>query len=124
MRIKLKHIDDYNRRRLEIASRYNQNLAGSRFETPRIPQDRDHVFHQYTLLCDERDATREAVLAREVACAIYYPVPLHQQKAFADTEQPVLPVTEQTARRCLSLPIFPEMTEAQISTVCEAVLNA
>jgi dTDP-4-amino-4,6-dideoxygalactose transaminase len=124
LRIKLRHIDDYNRGRLAVARRYNRLLAGSRFQTPAIPDDRDHVFHQYTVLCDERDAVREAVTAKGIACAVYYPIPLHRQKAFGHTEQPELPVTERTASRCLSLPIFPEMTEQQIETVCEAVLGA
>ena len=124
LRIKLKHIDEYNRRRLDVARAYNERLAGSRFQTPVIPEDRDHVFHQYTILCDHRDAVRETVLAGEVSCAVYYPIPLHRQKAFADTVQPELPVTEATAQRCLSLPMFPEMTEQQIATVCEAVLSA
>ena len=124
LRAKLKHIDRYNARRLAVATSYNKNLADSRYETPSIPQDRDHVFHQYTLLCDGRDAVRESLLAREIACAIYYPVPLHRQKAFADTQQPELPVTEATASRCLSLPIFPEMTDSQIAKVCEALLQA
>lgn len=124
LRIKLKHIDEYNRKRHEVAMAYNERLTGSRFQPPVIPQDRDHVFHQYTILCDNRDAVRAAVLAQEVSCAVYYPIPLHQQKAFADTVQPELPVTEATAQRCLSLPIFPEMTEQQIATVCEALLSA
>ena len=124
LRIKLKHIDDYNQRRLKVATGYNQRLADSRFTTPLIPDDRDHVFHQYTLLCDERDALRETILAQDIACAVYYPVPLHQQQAFQDSEQPELPVTEATAKRCLSFPIFPEMTAQQIDTVCEALLTA
>ena len=123
LRIKLKHIDSYNRNRRKVAESYKQLLAGSRFETPSLPEDRDHVFHQYALLCDGRDAVREALLAEQIACAIYYPVPLHQQKAFADTEQNELPVTESTAQRCLSLPVFPEMTREQIETVCEALLR-
>ena len=124
LRIKLKHIDDYNQRRLEVARSYNHLLADSRFETPAIADDRDHIFHQYTVLCDERDAVREHVIDQGVACAVYYPIPLHQQKAFADTVQPALPVTESTASRCLSLPIFPEMTGQQVETVCEAILSA
>jgi dTDP-4-amino-4,6-dideoxygalactose transaminase len=124
LRIKLKHIDEYNRERLRVARQYNQLLAGSRFETPSIPGDRDHVFHQYTLLCDDRDALRDAILAADIACAVYYPVPLHQQKAFADTRQPLLPVTESTASRCLSLPIFPEMTEQQVARVCAVMLGS
>ena len=124
LRIKLRHIDEYNRKRLDVARNYNRHLAGSRFQTPAIPDDRDHVFHQYTVLCDDRDAVREAVISQGVACAVYYPIPLHRQQAFSDTEQPELPVTEATAQRCLSLPIFPEMTEQQIETVCEALSNA
>lgn len=124
LRIKLKHIDAYNGKRLQVARAYNERLAGSRFETPVIPSDRDHVFHQYTLLCEARDAAREAIIAKGVSCAVYYPVPLHRQQAFKDTQQPVLAVTESTAQRCLSLPIFPEMSEQQIETVCEAVLSA
>jgi len=124
LRIKLKHIDEYNQQRLRVARQYNQLLAGSRFETPAIAEDRDHVFHQYTLLCDDRDALREAILAADISCAVYYPVPLHQQKAFADTTQPVLPITESTARRCLSLPIFPEMTEQQVASVCAVILGS
>jgi dTDP-4-amino-4,6-dideoxygalactose transaminase len=124
LRIKLKHIDDYNRRRLDVARRYNQQLAGSRFTTPLIPEDRDHVFHQYTLLCDGRDELRETIMAQHIACAVYYPIPLHQQQAFDNTDQPELPVTETTAQRCLSFPIFPEMTPQQIDQVCEALLSA
>ncbi len=124
LRIKLKHIDDYNQRRLEVARSYNRLLADSRFETPAIADDRDHIFHQYTVLCDERDIVREHVIAQGVACAVYYPIPLHRQKAFANTVQPALPVTESTASRCLSLPIFPEMTGQQVETVCEAMLSA
>jgi len=124
LRIKLKYIDEYNQKRLAVARSYNQRLANSRFQTPAIADDRDHVFHQYTLLCDDRDAVREHVLSQGVACAVYYPIPLHQQKVFADTTTVELPVTESSANRCLSLPIFPEMTEAQIASVCEAILSA
>jgi dTDP-4-amino-4,6-dideoxygalactose transaminase len=124
LRIKLKRIDEYNRARLRVAQNYNQLLAGSRFETPSIPDDRDHVFHQYTLLCDDREAVRKAVLARDISCAVYYPIPLHQQPVFGDISQPNLPVTEATAQRCLSLPMFPEMSQGQVASVCEAILGA
>ncbi len=124
LRVKLRHLDDYNANRLRVAQTYNRLLEASRFETPEIPGDRDHIFHQYTVLCDGRDAVREAVVGKDISCAVYYPVPLHQQKAFADTEQPSLPVTEETSLRCLSFPIFPEMTVQQIETVCEAILSA
>ncbi len=124
LRIKLRKIDAYNRNRLEIAKAYNHRLAESRFKTPTITDDRDHIFHQYTVLCDDRDSVREHVMAQGIACAVYYPIPLHQQKAFADTVQPTLPITETTSGRCLSFPIFPEMTEQQVETVCEAILSS
>lgn len=123
LRIKLKHIDDYNQNRLRVAKTYNRLLADSAVTTPPIPQDRDHVFHQYTVLADNRDAIKEHVLSKQIACAVYYPVPLHQQKAFADAAAVSLPVTEDVSRRCVSFPIFPEMTEQQIETVCQAILD-
>lgn len=124
LRIKLRHIDEYNQKRLGVAQAYNDLLTESRLQTPLIPQDRDHVFHQYTILSDERDALREAVIAQNIACAVYYPIPLHRQQAFADTLQPDLPVTELTAQRCLSLPIYPEMEMQQIEAVCAAILGS
>lgn len=124
LRIKLKHIDSYNQNRLRVAQGYNRLLAKADLLTPAIPGDRDHVFHQYTVLSERRDQIREALLAQQIACAVYYPVPLHQQKAFADTNPAALPVTESVARRCLSFPIFPEMTEDQVETVAAAVINA
>jgi dTDP-4-amino-4,6-dideoxygalactose transaminase len=123
LRIKLRRIDEYNRERLRVARLYNELLAESALQTPAIPDDRDHVFHQYTLLCDDRERLRAHLLASEIACAVYYPIPLHRQKAFADTRQPQLPVTESSSEHCLSLPIFPEMTDAQVHTVCEAILG-
>ncbi len=124
LRIKLRRIDEYNRARLRVARLYNELLAGAALQTPAIPDDRDHVFHQYTLLCDDRERLRARLLASEIACAVYYPIPLHRQPAFADTRQPALPVTESSAGRCLSLPIFPELTDAQVHRVCETILDA
>ena len=124
LRIKLKHIDEFNQNRLRVAQTYNRLLADTELELPAIPDDRDHVFHQYTLLADNRDQLRDSVLSQKIACAIYYPVPLHRQQAFADTNTTALPVTDDISQRCLSFPIFPEMTEQQVQTVCGAILSA
>ena len=124
LRIKLKHIDEFNQNRLRVAQTYNRLLADTELELPAIPDDRDHVFCQYTLLADNRDQLRDSVLSQKIACAIYYPIPLHRQQAFTDTNTPALPVTDDISQRCLSFPIFPEMAEQQVETVCEAILNA
>jgi dTDP-4-amino-4,6-dideoxygalactose transaminase len=124
LRIKLKHIDEFNQNRLRVAQTYNKLLANTELELPAIPDDRDHVFHQYTLLTDNRDQMRDSVLSQQVACAVCYPIPLHRQKAFADIQTTTLPVTDVISQRCLSFPIFPEMTEQQVQTVCGAILSA
>ena len=124
LRTKLKHVDEFNQNRLRVAQTYNRLLADTELELPAIPDDRDHVFHQYTLLTDNRDQLQDSILSQQIACAIYYPIPLHRQKAFADTKTTTLPVTDTISKRCLSLPIFPEMTDQQVQTVCKAILNA
>ncbi len=123
LRIKLRHIDEYNQGRKRVALSYNQHLADSKIITPIIPQDHDHVFHQYTVLADNREEIRQHLLSKQIACAVYYPIPLHKQQAFADAPAVSLPVTEDISQRCVSFPIFPEMTEQQIETVCQAVLE-
>ncbi len=123
LRIKLKHIDEYNQNRNRVAQTYNRLLANSGVTTPPIPSDRDHVFHQYTVLADNRDEIKEHVLSQDIASAVYYPVPLHQQKAFTNDVSTSLPVTEDISRRCVSFPVFPEMTDQQIETVCTAILE-
>lgn len=124
LRIKMKRIDEYNQNRKRVAETYNRLLADSGITTPPIPQDRDHVFHQYTVLADNRDAIKDHVVSQQIASAVYYPVPLHQQKAFSDSPSVTLPVTEEISRRCVSFPVFPEMTETQVETVCKAILEA
>ena len=123
LRIKLRHIDEYNQNRLRVATTYNQLLAESALITPSIPQHSDHIFHQYTVLAENRDQIRDHVISRQIASAVYYPVPLHQQKAFADSPRVSLPVTEDISRRCVSFPVFPEMTEQQVESVCQAILE-
>jgi dTDP-4-amino-4,6-dideoxygalactose transaminase len=86
-----------------------------------------HVYHQYTLLTNRRDAVMQALQKSGIACAVYYPVPLHRQKVFAEECAGLtLPVTEAVAARCLSLPIYPELQEAdvrRIVSVIRAALN-
>ena len=126
LRVKLPHIDQYNRERRRVAARYRDGLAGLPVATPHEDGIGTHVYHQYTLLTDHRDAIMEALKAAGVAHAIYYPVPLHQQKAFADLpgRPDTLPVTESVAARCLSLPIFPELEDATIDGICEHIRTA
>jgi dTDP-4-amino-4,6-dideoxygalactose transaminase len=127
LRIKLKRIDDFNHDRRRVAHLYSDLMADLPVTTPYEDGIGVHVYHQYTLLTDRRDIVMEALQKVGIACAIYYPVPLHRQKVFADECAGLnLPVTEAVAARCLSLPIYPELQEAEVRhivSVIRAALN-
>jgi dTDP-4-amino-4,6-dideoxygalactose transaminase len=117
LRVKLKRLDHFNDRRRAIADSYNEQLAGL-IETPFADGHGRHVYHQYTILSDRRDAIQKVLTDAGIACAVYYPVPLHRQEMFAATHGDVtLPVTESVARRCLSLPISPMLREDQVKHI-------
>jgi dTDP-4-amino-4,6-dideoxygalactose transaminase len=122
LRVKLRHIEEFNAGRRRAAHLYSELMADLPVETPHEDGIGVHVYHQYTLLSDRRDDLMTALQAAQIACAIYYPVPLHQQKVFAeDCRSVTLPVTEAVASRCLSLPIFPELEEAQVREVVSVI---
>ena len=124
LRHKLPHIDHYNRERRRVADRYDAGLAGV-VETPHRDDAGRHVFHQYTVLSDRRDRLMEALRGAGIASAIYYPVPLHRQPAFADAHAATsLPHTEAVTSRCLSLPIYPELGDDAIDRICGTVRDA
>lgn len=128
LRVKLRYLDEYNRQRRRVAHRYTELLSDLPLEAPHEDGIGRHVFHQYTVLSDRRDVIMQALQQAGVACAVYYPVPLHQQKAFAgQCEGLILPVTEAVAARCLSLPIYPELEDdviVRITDVIRRALNA
>lgn len=121
LRIKLQYIDEFNNERRRVAHSYSEKLK----DVVTVPHEDGigtHVYHQYTVLTDKRDQIMPALSAKEIGNAIYYPIPLHQQKAFEKECAGVsLPVTEDTIKHCMSLPVFPEMTEEQIKLVCDTI---
>ncbi|MFP4079719.1 MAG: DegT/DnrJ/EryC1/StrS family aminotransferase [Ectothiorhodospira sp.] len=122
LRVKLPHVDAFNAGRRRVAQRYQAGLAGSGATPPFEDGIGVHVYHQYTLLSDRRDHIMETLKAAEVASAIYYPIPLHRQKAFADTcAGTELPVTDEVAARCLSLPIHPELPDEAAERIAALV---
>lgn len=125
LRAKLKRIDQYNAARRHAAHLYNELLAGLPLETPYEDGVGVHVYHQYTLLCDRRDEAMQALQARQIACAVYYPVPLHKQNVFKDECANVsLPVTEDVASRCFSLPICSSLSDETVQEVAGTLRGA
>ena len=129
LRVKLKHIDQFNRQRCEIASWYRELLSDSDIIVPMEYAEEQHVYHQYTVvLPSHRDRVSKRMTQKGIACAVYYPLPLHRQKALqaviSNGGKPELPVCEQLAEHCLSLPVYPGMTREQVIRVAETLLEA
>ncbi|TLM66215.1 MAG: DegT/DnrJ/EryC1/StrS family aminotransferase [Deltaproteobacteria bacterium] len=125
LNVKLRHIDRFNQLRRQNAHYYSERLADAGVVPPREDGKGVHVYHQYTLLTDRREAVQQALTTAGCASAIYYPIPLHRQNVFAAAFGGVsLPVSESVAARCLSLPIFPELNQEQMDRVVAAVRGA
>lgn len=120
--VKLKSLDRMNERRRQIAMRYTNAFKGLPVVTPVILPGCGHVFHQYTLLCDNRDRLAAYLKAIGVGTGILYPVPIHRQSAYAlDYSSMLLPVTEELANKIISIPVYPELADEEVSFVIEAI---
>ncbi len=126
---KLPHLDEYNEARREAARQYSAAFAGHKnIITPVITgEDDSHVFHQYTLrIVDaDRDGLMQHLLDNGIPCAIYYPIPLHLQKAYADSryKEEDFPVTNMLVKEVLSLPMHTELDKEQITFITKTVLD-
>src|SRR5580698_9805337 len=121
--IKLKHLDKCTRERQRVAKRYQELLAGTPLQLPFEPAYAESVWHLYVVRHPRRDELKAHLEANGVGCALHYPLPLHLQKCYANLgyKPGDFPVTEKAASECLSLPIYPELTEAQIQRVVDVV---
>ncbi len=138
LRVKLKRLSAWNERRWSLAARYSERLhemgladsAGVSERTIRLPVAKawgTHVYHLYTIrLGSSRDRVRAALLEKGIETGVHYPVPLHLQPCYARVGlgKGSFPVAERASREVLSLPLFPQMTEAQVDRVCEALREA
>lgn len=125
--VKLARLPAWNRRRRELAARYNAGIAErglvDRLDPPRLPVGEEHVWHQYTLRAERRDALLDFLVAKGVGAAVYYPVPLHRQPCFAGlpgVARP-LPLTEVLAKEVVSLPIYPELDDRKQDYVLDTL---
>ena len=138
LRVKLRHLADWNRRRQQHAATYDRLLAESGLNPSPIPDQgvapvrllarsplAKHVFHQYVIRAQRRDELRKFLAEQKIGSEIYYPLPLHLQPVFSylGLKAGDLPVSEQAAREVLALPMFPELTEAEIRRVVEHIAD-
>ena len=142
LRVKLAHLADWNRSRQQHAATYDQLFASSGLISKqtssqtlnessapvrllaRSPQAK-HVFHQYVIRAQRRDELRQFLAERKIGSEIYYPLPLHLQPVFSylGLKAGDMPVSEQAAQEVLALPMFPELTEAEVQRVGESIAD-
>ena len=123
LRVKLRHLDEWNAARRCHARRYTELLRASGVVLPFVSSETEAVWHLFVVRVQDRDAVLNQLQKQGIAAGVHYPVPLHRQAAYKYLNLPEgsLPVTERVASRVLSLPMYPELTEGQIEFVARAV---
>jgi len=118
--VKLRHLDDCNANRRRIAARYSELLKGvGDLKLPTVSPDVEPVFHCYVTETSKRDSLMKYLNSKKVGASIHYPIPIHELGAYSELKDQAthLKIVSEQAPRLLSLPIFPELTEAQIQVV-------
>ena len=124
LRVKLKHLADWNEARRNKADLYIELLRNvDRVKLPKVADDCTPVYHVFVIQVDNRDQVVEALTSKNISTGLHYPIPLHLQKAYAHLKIPEgsFPVTESYTKRLLSLPLYPELTKEQINYVVESL---
>jgi dTDP-4-amino-4,6-dideoxygalactose transaminase len=123
--VKLKHLNEWNRARVDRARLYTELLKDSSYKLPAQMSDSECVWHCYVIESPERDRVRAALQDVGIQSAVHYPVPIHLQKAYAHLgyRSGDLPVTEALCEHCLALPIYPELSKEKISRVASVLVD-
>lgn len=123
LRVKLRHLDEWNRQRRETARIYDEWLEGSSATTPRSLPHCYHVYHQYVIQTEDRDGVRSRLAEQGIGTGLHYPVPIHLQPCFSHLGygKGQFPAAERAAARILSLPIYVGMTEEEAEHTARAV---
>ncbi|MGI4870800.1 MAG: DegT/DnrJ/EryC1/StrS family aminotransferase [Janthinobacterium lividum] len=124
LRVKLPHLAEWTRQRQQIAGWYAQHLAGlPGLRLPATAAGATHVYHLYVVHTAQRDALQQHLTTQGIGTLIHYPMPPHRQQAYAHLGLPPgsLPIAEELAATCLSLPLWPGMTEVHVQAVAAAI---
>src|SRR6266404_102705 len=126
LRVKLRHLSNWQRARQANAAEYTRLLSQiPGVMPPIVPEGFEHVFHQYTIRIERRDALQQFLSERKIGCTVYYPYPLHLQPLYASLGHKPgdFPHSERAAQEVLSLPMYPELRKEQIARVVEAIAD-
>jgi dTDP-4-amino-4,6-dideoxygalactose transaminase len=123
LRVKLRHLDDWNQARRRHAQKYRDLLAGTGVRLLEEKADGKPVYHIFPVFSAERDRLQEHLTTRRIATGIHYPIPVHMQQAFSNANYTAgsLPHTERASKETLSLPMFAELPDDAISFIADAI---
>jgi len=123
LRVKLRHLPKWNESRKRHAGHYTETLRELPVATPVERPGGTHVYHLYVVRVPRRDELQHHLEALGVSCGVHYPIPIHLQEAFSDLGKGPgsFPVSERLASEILSLPMYPEMADSDVDTVCESI---
>ena len=126
LRVKLRHLPAWNEARRAIAQRYDEAFASLDVTTPVVADGNTHVYHQYVIRAENRDALAGDVREDGIAVETYYPIPLHLQTCFADLgyAEGAFPRSERASKETMALPVFAEMTDEEITAVTDSLARA
>ncbi|MDQ2867377.1 MAG: DegT/DnrJ/EryC1/StrS family aminotransferase [Verrucomicrobiota bacterium] len=125
--VKLQYLERNNLLRRSHAAHYNSLFADvEEISTPTESRHARHVYHIYSIQTTDRDEMMQLLKERGIGCAVHYPIPIHLQKAYQNLgyNEGSFPVTEQLAREFISLPMFPELSDSQITVVVSTIKHA
>jgi dTDP-4-amino-4,6-dideoxygalactose transaminase len=123
LRVKLRHLEAWNEARRTHAAQYKERLAGGSVRSPMEMPYARHVYHVYAIRSLKRDHLQKSLQAKGIQSGIHYPIPVHLQKAYEDLgyKKDDFPQAEEVSKEVLSIPIFAELTEAQISVILKEI---
>lgn len=123
LRVKLRHIDDWNVARRRIAQQYSDQLADLPILTPFSPDWAEHIYHLYVIRTQNRDALQRHLMEAGIASGLHYPIPIHLQLAYQELgyQEGDFPITEQYAKEILSLPMYPELEPEAVDYVVNTI---
>lgn len=124
--VKLPYLEAWNLRRREIAKRYNKAFAHTNILCPKDHAECYHVYHLYVLRVSARERFQRLLQEKGIATLIHYPIPIHRQHAYAEyqRQKKYLTVTEKLSAEIVSLPLYPELTDTEVTYIIECVLQA
>jgi dTDP-4-amino-4,6-dideoxygalactose transaminase len=121
LRVKLRHLDDDNERRRQIARRYEQGISNPLITLPARTADAENVYHLFPIFTPWRDALQQYLCEHGVETLVHYPIPPHQQRCYGEWHHLSLPITERISREELSLPMSPALGDDEVDEVIRLV---